>query len=156
MEIGPDLDWTPCTYEHCEHVSGPFYHGTAVALEPGTLLEPGFESNYQTGRVSNNIYFTALPAPAAGLAAELAVALTGAEPPGHIYLVEPTGPFEDDPNVTNKRFPGNPTKSYRSIHPLRIIAEVEGWERCDPEMVKGMLETVEKLRRQGLQSFIDD
>ena len=55
MEIGPDPDWTPCTYESCEHVTGPFYHGTAVALEPGTLLEPGFESNYQTGRVSNNI-----------------------------------------------------------------------------------------------------
>lgn len=156
MEIGPDLDWKPCTYEDCEHVSGPFYHGTAAALEPGTLLAPGFESNYQQGRISNNIYFTALPAPAAGLAAELAVALTGAEPPGHVYIVEPTGPFEDDPNVTNKRFPGNPTKSYRSIHPLRIVSEVTDWEPTDPEMVRSMLETIEKLRLQGMQSFIDD
>lgn len=156
VEIGPDPDWTPCTYEHCEHISGPFYHGTAAALEPGTLLGPGFESNYQKDRISNNIYFTALPAPAAGLAAELAVALTGAEPPGHIYLVEPTGLFEDDPNVTNKRFPGNPTKSYRSIHPLRIIAEVEDWEPSDPELVKGMLENLEKLRKQGLHDLIED
>lgn len=156
MEIGPDLDWTPCTYESCEHISGPFYHGTAAALEIGTLLGPGFESNYEKGRTSNNVYFTALPAPAAALAAELAVALTGAEPPGHIYLVEPTGPFEDDPNVTNKRFPGNPTKSYRTIHPLRIVAEVEDWEPSDPEMVKGMLETLEKLRKQGLHDLIED
>jgi len=156
MEIGPDPDWIPCTYESHQHINGPFYHGTAVALEPGTLLGPGFESNYQEGRISNNIYFTALPAPAASLAAELAVALTGAEPPGHIYLVEPTGPFEDDPNVTNKRFPGNPTKSYRSIHPIRIIAEVEEWEPTDPELVTGMLESLEKMRKQGLQDLIED
>jgi len=156
MEIGPDPNWVPCTYESHKHIVGPFYHGTAVALEPGTLLEPGFESNYQAGRISNNIYFTALPVPAAGLAAELAVALTGAEPPGHIYLVEPTGPFEDDPNVTNRRFPGNPTKSYRSVHPLRIIAEVEDWEPSDPELVRGMLESLEAMRQQGMQDLIDD
>ena len=156
MKIGPDLSWIPCTYESCAHISGPFYHGTAAKLEPGTLLSPGFESNYQKGRVSNHIYFTALPAPAAGLAAELAVVLTGAEPPGHVYVVEPTGPFEDDPNVTNKRFPGNPTKSYRSIHPLRIIAEVEKWEPGDPAIVKGMLENLERMRKQGLQNLIDD
>lgn len=156
MKIGADLDWIPCTYESCAHISGPFYHGTAVKLEPGTLLSPGFESNYQKGRVSRNIYFTALPAPAAGLAAELAVALTGAEPLGHVYLVEPTGPFEDDPNVTNKRFPGNPTKSYRSVHPLRIIAEVQDWKPSAPELIRGMLENLEKLRKQGLQGLIDD
>lgn len=156
MEIGPDLDWVPCTYERCDHVAGPFYHGTAAALPPGTLLAPGFESNYQPGRISNNVYFTALPLPAAGLAAELAAILTGADPPGHVYLVEPTGPFEDDPNVTNKRFPGNPTRSYRSIHPLRILAEVEGFERCDPAMVQGMLATLERLRAQGLQDLIED
>ena len=156
MTIGPDHDWKPCTYENCGHVTGPFYHGTAVKLEAGTLLSAGFKSNYQKERVSNNIYFTALPAPAASLAAELAVALTGAEPPGHVYLVEPTGAFEDDPNVTNKRFPGNPTKPYRSVHPLRIVAEVEGWTRSDPELIKRMLENLEKLRSQGLQDLIDD
>ena len=155
MEIGPDPDGTPCTYENSVDVSGPFYHGTARALDPGTLLSPGFESNYQQGRVSNNIYFTALPLPAAGLAAELAVALTGAEPPGHVYLVEPTGPFEDDPNVTNKRFSGNPTRSYRSIHPLRIIAEVQDWERIDRELIAGMLDRLEELRRQGLDLIED-
>ena len=155
MTIGPDLDWIPCTYERCDHIRGPFYHGTAVALEPGSLLAPGFESNYQKERISNNIYFTALPSPAAGLAAELA-ALTGAEPPGHVYVVEPTGPFEDDPNVTNKRFPGNPTKSYRSIHPLRIVSEVRDWTRNDAAVLKAMLENLEKRREQGLQDLIDD
>lgn len=156
MQIGPDPDWTPCTYEHCEHITGPFYHGTAARLEAGTLLSPGFESNYQQGRISDNIYFTALPAPAATLAAELAVALTGAEPPGHIYLVEPTGPFEDDPNVTNKRFPGNPTKSYRSIHPLRILEEVEDWEPTDPDRIRNTLASLQRLRKQGLQDLIED
>ena len=156
MQIGPDLDWIPCTYESCAHISGPFYHGTAVALQPGTLLGPGFESNYQKGRISRNVYFTAMPIPAAGLAAELAVALTGAAPPGHIYLVEPTGPFEDDPNVTNKRFAGNPTKSYRSIHPLRIIDEVRDWQRSDPQLIATMLANLEKMRAQGLQDLIDD
>jgi rifampin ADP-ribosylating transferase len=156
VNIGPDLDWIPCSYDSCAHISGPFYHGTAAKLEPGTLLSAGFESNFQKGRISNNIYFTALPIPAAGLAAELAVALTGAAPPGHVYVVEPTGPFEDDPNVTNKRFPGNPTKSYRSVHPLRIVAEVEDWQRSEPEKIKRMLENIEKLRQQGMQDLIDD
>ncbi|WP_020650609.1 NAD(+)--rifampin ADP-ribosyltransferase [Solimonas variicoloris] len=156
MEIGPDLDWIPCTYENYVHISGPFYHGTAVALAPGTLLVPGFESNYQKGRVSRNVYFTALPMPAAGLAAELAVVLTGAEPPGHIYVVEPTGPFEDDPNVTNRRFAGNPTKSYRSIHPLRIVEELRDWPRSDPERIATMLANLERMRQQGLQDLIDD
>ena len=136
MQIGPDLDWIPCTYESCAHISGPFYHGTAVALQPGTLLGPGFESNYQKGRISRNVYFTAMPIPAAGLAAELAVALTGAAPPGHIYLVEPTGPFEDDPNVTNKKSPGNPTRSYRSTAPVRVVGEVDDWPRLAPEALQ--------------------
>jgi hypothetical protein len=155
MKIGPDPDWIPCVYESCDHIVGPFYHGTAVALKPGTLLAPGFESNYQKGRVSNNVYFTALPAPAARLAAELAVALTGAEPPGHIYLVEPTGPFEDDPNVTNKRFPGNPTQSYRSRHPLRVVDEVVDWQGHDPEVLQGMLDSLKVLREQG-RDLIED
>ena len=84
------------------------------------------------------------------------MALSGAEPPGHVYLVESTGPFEDDPNVTNKCFPGNPTKSYRRTHPLRIISEVEDWEPSDPELVKGMLENLERMRKQGLQDLIED
>ena len=96
------------TYERCEHIGGPFYHGTKSALEVGDELVAGYGSNFQEGRVSNNIYFTALVDTAAW-GAELATALAGSEERGHIYVVEPLGPFEDDPNVTNKRFPGNPT-----------------------------------------------
>src|SRR5689334_18260031 len=99
----------------------------------------------------NYIYFTAT-LDAATWGAELAAG----EGPGRIYLVEPTGPFEDDPNVTNKRFPGNPTKSYRSVHPLRIVAEVRDWKPSDPGVVEGMLENLEKLRKQGLQNLIED
>ena len=108
-------------------------------------------ANYQKGRVSNNIYFTALPAPAASLAAELAVALTGAEPPGHIYLVEPTGPFEDDPNVTNKRFPGNPTKSYRTTQPLRVVRELPDWQGHSPDQLEAMRDGLERLKEQGVE-----
>ena len=156
MEIDPDLTWTPCTYETCALVTGPFYHGTSAQLEIGSLLRPGFESNYDQGRISNNIYFTARVTPAATLAADLAVALTGANQSGHVYVVEPTGPFEDDPNVTNKRFPGNPTKSYRSVHPLRIVDEVHDWERTDPETVTSMLDSLERLRQQGIRELIED
>ncbi len=80
-----------------------------------------------TGRVSNNVYFTALEETAAP-GAELASALAGAEGRGHIYVIEPLGPFEDDPNVTNKRFPGNPTQSYRTRYPLRVVAELANWQ----------------------------
>ncbi len=104
-----------------------FYHGTKADLRVGDLLTPGFRSNYRPEVVMNHIYFTAL-LDGAGLAAELA--------PGdvlpRVYLVEPTGPFEDDPNVTDKKFPGNPTRSYRSREPLRIVGEVTDWTRLTP------------------------
>ena len=96
---------TPVTYHRCTHIEGPFYHGTRSAFEAGAELVPGYGSNFQQGRVSNNIYFTALVETAAW-GAELATALAGSGERGHIYVVEPMGPFEDDPNVTNKRFPG--------------------------------------------------
>src|SRR5690349_13585243 len=102
--------YVPVTYESCAHLAGPFFHGTKAAVEVGADLVPGFGSNFQDGRVSNNIYFTALVETAAW-GAELATALAGSGERGHIYVVEPQGPFEDDPNVTNKRFPGNPTRS---------------------------------------------
>src|SRR3954454_1300827 len=102
-----DDDVVPVTLAHWRHVEGPFFHGTKAALDVGTELVPGHGSNFQQGRVSNNIYFTAAVETAVW-GAELAVALAGREGRGHIYEVEPTGPFEDDPNVTNKRFPGNP------------------------------------------------
>ena len=90
----------PVTYESCEHIEGPFYHGTRSALGADDKLVPGYGSNFQQGRVSNNIYFTALVDTAAW-GAELATALAGSGERGHIYVVEPLGPFEDDPNVTN-------------------------------------------------------
>ena len=107
---------------------GPFFHGTKADLREGELLTAGFRSNYRPEIVMNHIYFTALR-DGAGLAAELAAG--DGEP--HVYLVEPTGAFEDDPNVTDKKFPGNPTRSYRSTEPLRIVGEVLDWTRLTPE-----------------------
>ncbi len=103
---------------------GPFFHGTRVALRVGELLTAGFRSNYRPEVVMNHVYFTALP-DGAGLAAELAAG-DGAP---HVYVVEPIGAFEDDPNVTDKKFPGNPTRSYRSRDPIRILDEVTDWKR---------------------------
>lgn len=147
-------EWTPVTFEDCERIEGPFYHGTKSVLKPGDELVPGFGSNFQDGRTSNNIYFTAL-LDTAVWGAELATALAGLEQRGHIYLVEPLGPFEDDPNVTNKRFPGNVTQSYRTRDPLRVIAEVEEWEGHSPEVLKGMLDHLAQLREQGLDVIED-
>ncbi|MER7557527.1 NAD(+)--rifampin ADP-ribosyltransferase [Nocardioides sp. NPDC126508] len=110
---------------------GPFYHGTKADLRAGDHLTPGFRSNYRPEIVMNHIYFTALP-DGAGLAAELAA---GDQEP-RVYLVEPTGEFENDPNVTDKKFPGNPTRSYRSREPIRIVAEVADWTRLTPEALQ--------------------
>ncbi|MFN8158980.1 MAG: NAD(+)--rifampin ADP-ribosyltransferase [Candidatus Nanopelagicales bacterium] len=107
---------------------GPFFHGTKADVQVGDLLTAGFRSNYRPEVVMNHIYFTALR-DGAGLAAELAAG--DAEP--RVYLVEPLGEFENDPNVTDKKFPGNPTRSYRSRDPLRVVAEVHDWTRLSPE-----------------------
>ncbi|WP_061000419.1 NAD(+)--rifampin ADP-ribosyltransferase [Mycolicibacterium mucogenicum] len=110
---------------------GPFFHGTKADLQVGELLTAGFRSNYRPEIVMNHIYFTALR-DGAGLAAELAAG--DGEP--RVYEVEPTGEFENDPNVTDKKFPGNPTRSYRSTAPLRIVAEVTDWTRLTPEALQ--------------------
>jgi hypothetical protein len=144
----------PVTYDRYQHIEGPFYHGTKAALDAGDELVPGFGSNFQERRVSNNIYFTALVETAAW-GAELATALAHTGERGRIYVVEPWGPFEDDPNVTNKRFPGNPTQSYRTRHPLRVVSEVDSWEGHDPEVLKGMLDRLALLREQGLDVIED-
>lgn len=149
-----DHDWVPVTYDNCDRVGGPFYHGTKSELQPGDELTPGFGSNFQDDRVSNNIYFTALVATAAW-GAQLAAALAGVPGPGRIYIVEPLGPFEDDPNVTNKRFSGNPTQSYRTRSALRVVAELEEWEQHSPEALKGMLDHLAQLRAQGLDVIED-
>lgn len=110
---------------------GPFYHGTRADLNIGDLLTAGRTSNYQSELIMNHIYFTAL-VNGAGLAAALARG-DGAE---RVYIVEPTGSFEDDPNVTNKKFPGNPTRSYRTQGALKITGEVTEWLRQTPEQLQ--------------------
>ncbi|MBX9246755.1 NAD(+)--rifampin ADP-ribosyltransferase [Actinotalea ferrariae] len=119
---------------------GPFFHGTKADLRPGDLLTAGFRSNYRPEVVMNHIYFTAL-VDGAGLAAELAA---GDGSP-RVYRVEPTGPFEDDPNVTDKKFPGNPTRSYRSTAPLRVVDEVTAWTRLTPEALAAWRERLSAL-----------
>jgi rifampin ADP-ribosylating transferase len=149
-----DEIYVPVTYESCGQVAGPFYHGTKSVLAVGDELIPGYGSNFQADRISNNIYFTALVETAAW-GAELATALAGIDERGHIFVVEPQGPFEDDPNVTNKRFPGNLTESYRTRHPLRVVGEVHGWEGHPPEVLQGMLDNLARLREQGLDVIED-
>ena len=149
-----NLEWTPVTFEHCDYVKGPFYHGTKSVLKLGAELIPGFGSNFQEGRVSNYIYLTALVDTAAW-GAELATALAGSEERGHIYVVEPLGSFEDDPNVTNKRFPGNPTRSYRTRETLRVVREVEDWQGHSSEVIQQMLDHLAQLQEQGLDVIED-
>jgi rifampin ADP-ribosylating transferase len=147
-------DWTPVTHDACAGVEGPFYHGTRIRFQPGDLLTPGRASNFEEGRVSNNVYFSA-SLEAAVWGAELATRLAGDEGRGHVYVVEPTGTFEDDPNLTNKRFPGNPTRSYRTRDALRIVAEVEDWQGHPPETIRQMLDHLEELKRAG-RAVIED
>jgi len=120
---------------------GPFFHGTRADLKLGDFLTAGYRSNYRPDVVMNHIYFTALR-DGAGLAGELAAG-DGAP---RVYVVEPTGAFEDDPNVTDKKFPGNPTRSYRSTEPLRIVDEVTDWKRQSPAELRAWRERLAALR----------
>ncbi|HEX7739789.1 MAG TPA: NAD(+)--rifampin ADP-ribosyltransferase [Marmoricola sp.] len=113
---------------------GPFFHGTIADLRVGDLLTAGRPSNYNPAIVMNHIYFTAL-VDGAGLGAELAAELAGGDAVPRVYAVEPTGDFENDPNVTDKKFPGNPTRSYRSTEPLRVAGEISEWTRLTPEQL---------------------
>ena len=126
--------------------SPTYYHGTKADLTIGDLIEPGYASNY-FGRKPGNFIYLSATLDAATWGAELAVG----EGRGRIYIVEPTGPIEDDPNVTNKRFPGNPTKSYRSRNPFRIIGEVTDWQGHSPEQLKEMREHLENAKQRGLE-----
>jgi hypothetical protein len=144
----------PVTFERCDHVVGPYFHGTPTSFAVGELLVAGRLSNYHDGRVANHVYFSALLEPAVW-AAELAMALAGRVERSHVYVVEPTGPFEDDPNVTDKRFPGNVTRSYRTRHPMRVLAEVRDWQGHEPEILQGMLDNLTRLREQGLDLIED-
>jgi hypothetical protein len=128
--------------------SQKFYHGTKADLKNGDLIEPGFNSNYGKRKSAKFIYLTAT-LDAAIWGAELAMG-KGSE---RIYIVEPTGAFEDDPNLTNKKFPGNPTKSYRSLHPLRVIGEVTDWQGHSSEQLNAMKEHLEKLKQLGIEAI---
>ena len=121
-----------------------YLHGTKAQLQIGDLLNPLQKSNYQD-RIMNYIYFTGT-LEAAKWGAELAVALAKEEADAHIYIIEPLGEFEDDPNVTDKKFPGNPTCSYRSSEPLKIVAELGSWESHSEEAINQMLVKIEQLR----------
>jgi rifampin ADP-ribosylating transferase len=132
------------------HESGAYLHGTRADLEVGDVLEPGRQSNYETDRTTNHVYLTET-LDAAVWGAELAAG-DGRE---RIYLVEPTGPLEDDPNVTDKKFPGNPTRSYRTREPVRIVGELRDWTGHPPEQVQAMRDHLAALERQGLAE-IDD
>jgi hypothetical protein len=124
--------------------SGPFFHGTTAALSIGEFLIAGRRSNYRPEIVMNHIYFTAL-VDGAGLAAEIAAELGGRGALPRVYEVEPTGPYENDPNVTDKKFPGNPTRSYRSVAPLRILREITDWPRLTPEELQSWRERLTDL-----------
>jgi hypothetical protein len=118
-----------------------FYHGTKADLKPGDLIEPGHSPNFgKRERTTTYVYLTGT-LDAAAWGAELALG----EGLGRIYLVEPTGPIMDDPNLTDKKFPGNPTESYRSREPLRVTGEVTEWQGHAPEVVQAMKDRIERL-----------
>jgi len=121
-----------------------FFHGTKADLKIGDFIEIGFNSNFGEGKNAKYIFLTET-LDAAIWGAELASG-TGRE---RIYLVEPTGLIEDDPDLTDRRFPGNPTKSYRSLHPFRVVGEVTIWEGHSQEQVKTMKEGLAKLKERG-------
>jgi len=125
-----------------------FYHGTRADLKPGDLIEAGHHSNHGSRKRGSWVYLTAT-LDAAIWGAELAVG----DGPGRIYVVEPTGPIMDDPNLTDKKFPGNPTKSYRSREPLRVTGGITDWQGHPPEQLKAMRDRLEQLRQQGIEAI---
>jgi hypothetical protein len=125
-----------------------YLHGTKANLEPGDLIEPGCRSNYGSRSPARFVYLTET-LDAATWGAELAVG----EGPGRIYVVEPTGPIEDDPNLTDKKFPGNPTKSYRTSAALRVTGEVSDWTGHAPEQLQAMRDHLARLAEQGIEAI---
>ncbi|SHL24698.1 NAD(+)--rifampin ADP-ribosyltransferase [Hymenobacter psychrotolerans] len=128
----------------------PLYHGTKADLKPGDLIAPGFASNYGSRKKAAYVYLTAT-LDAATRGAELTVG----QGRGRIYRVEPTGPIEDDPTLTDKKFPGNPTKSYRSRNPLRVVGEVMEWPGHAPEQLRAMQEHLARLKQLGIETIED-
>ena len=129
-------------------IQGPFYHGTRAALKTGDLIAAGYSSNYGQRKTASWVY----------LSATLEAAIWGAElalgdGPERIYIVEPTGAIMDDPNLTDKKFPGNPTKSYRSREPLRVVGEMVEWKGHPPERLKAMKDHIEELKQRGVEAI---
>lgn len=133
-----------------DQTSDPFYHGTRAQLNVGDFISVGFGSNFGTGKPLSWVYFSQT-LEAAMWGAELAVG----DGPQRIYIVEPTGDFVDDPNLTDKKFPGNPTKSYRSREPLRIVGEVKEWQGHTAEQLQKMRDGLARLKAEGKDTIID-
>jgi rifampin ADP-ribosylating transferase len=147
-EKGIDVTRTPKPFEVYE--SGVLLHGTKADLAVGDRLVPGRPSNFEEGRVMNHVYVTAT-LDAAVWAAELAKG----DGRGRVYIVEPEGALEDDPNVTDKKLPGNPTRSYRTRQPVRIVGEVTDWVGHSPEQLQAMRDGLADLQRRGLAVIYD-
>ena len=130
--------------------AGVYLHGTKADIAVGDLLVPGRESNFEAGRVMNYVYFTAT-LDAAVWGAELA----NGEGRGRVYIVEPTGEFEDDPNLTDKKFPGNPTQSFRSREPLRVVGELVDWVGHSPDKLEAMRARLDALQRNETAQIED-
>ncbi len=129
---------------------GVLLHGTKADLEVGDLLVPGRPSNFGVGRTANHVYVTET-LDAATWGAELA---TG-EGHGRIYIVEPLGGLEDDPNLTDKKFPGNPTRSYRTKEPVRVVGEIRDWTGHSADQLRAMRDGLADLERRGLAVIYD-
>ena len=127
-----------------------FYHGTKADVKIGELIGPGYSSNYGKRKKAGYVYLTAT-LDAATWGAELALG----DGPGRIYTVAPTGPIEDDPNLTDRKYPGNPTKSYRSRSPLKVTGEIKDWRGHSREQLKAMQDKVERARRLGVEAIED-
>ncbi len=127
-----------------------YYHGTKAELMPGDLVAPGYSSNYGRRKMASYVYLTET-LDAAIWGAELAAG----DGRGRIYIVEPTGPISDDPNLTDKKFPGNPTRSYRTREPLKVVGEIAEWTGHSPEQLKAMKDHLEELKRLGIEAIED-
>jgi Rifampin ADP-ribosyl transferase len=145
----PEPNAKPTDPIHAEQ-SQILYHGTKANLKLESLIEPGFSSNYGKRNTAKYVYLTATM-DAAIWGAELAVG----DNPGRIFIVEPTGPIEDDPNLTDKKFQGNPTKSYRTLYALRIVGEVSDWQGHSAEQLANMRERLERLKQLGIEAIED-
>ncbi|MCL1847942.1 MAG: NAD(+)--rifampin ADP-ribosyltransferase [Coriobacteriia bacterium] len=143
-------EFTPVGIRTDVKETGPLYHGTKAEFTVGSLIQTGFNMNYDEDTKANFVYLTAL-IDVAVLAAEMA----SGEGEARVYIVEPTGSIDDDPNVTDMKFPGNPTRSYRTREPLRVIAEVTDWEGHSPEALAKMRKNMERAKQLGLEVIND-